>query len=150
MEVAESPGSVSPLLCSPVSPVLLGRCGLRLVHVPISKRDSCVWNLLKTPADTVCVPIEPWTVCLPFFVSHFSFPCITWFLSDQMAQAGFRQSFFAPIYMTDFVPICSLMTGEGMRELREVISVEHRTVLPTAISAQLSPVQHPTGQEQGD
>lgn len=73
-----------------------------------------------------------------FLCLSFLFPLHTWFLSDQMAQAGFRQSFFTPIYMTDFVPICSLMAGEGMREPGEVISVEHRTVLPTAISAQPS------------
>lgn len=52
--------------------------------------------------------------------------------------------------MPDFVSVCSFVAGEDMRELGEVSSVVHRTVSLAATSVQLSPVQHPTGQEQGD
>lgn len=74
----------------------------------------------------------------------------------QMAHTGLIQVFFTPISMTDFLSFgsisffCSFMAGEDMRGLGEVSSVVHRAVLPTATSVQLSPAQHPTGQDQGD
>lgn len=53
-------------------------------------------------------------------------------------------------YMTDFISIFSFVAGGDMREPGEVSSVVHRAVLPAATSVQLSPVQYPAGQEQGD
>lgn len=114
------------------------------------KCGSCVWNLLKAPADTLsrglcphraldCVPA---LLCLSFrFPVHHMVP---------VRPNGPSRFYTIIFYMTDFVSICSFMSGEDMRELGEVSSVVHRTVLPTAASVQLSAVQHPTGQEQGD